>query len=123
MLSRLLLLSSTLIFSLITIACSGGGNSTTSNGDSSTTSTLQVSMSATEYPTFGYPMKALVRANGDVLVSVSSNGGNNSLMSNAISGIQVFSLNQYGFLENPCAKKPHKFFKPEMQMLGLNFLA
>ena len=121
MLSRLLLLSSTLIFSLITIACSGGGNSTTSNGDSSTTSTLQVSMSATEYPTFGYPMKALVRANGDVLVSVSSNGGNNSLMSNAISGIQVFSLNQYGFLENPCAKKTPQIFQARNANAGTQF--
>jgi hypothetical protein len=111
MLSRLILLSSIAIFTWITVACSGGGNSTSSNSDSTSAQALQVSMSAIEYPTFGYPIKALVRANGDVLVSVSSSGGNNSLMSNAISGIQVFSLNQYGVLENPCAKQTPKIFQ------------
>jgi len=112
MLKRLMLLSLLFIFAIITIACSGGGDSSST---SPPTPAIQVSMSSIEYPTFGYPMKALVRPNGDVLVSVSSNAKIDGVMSNAISGIQIFTKDLKNplntLLVNPCANQTPQIFQ------------
>lgn len=96
----------------------GSGNS------SSESASLKVSMSATEYPTLGYPMDSVVTDTNTVLVSLSSVGGTTGALPSApLAGIQVFQ-NKAGGLVNPCAtQEQHLFRMPDAtnitQVFGL----
>lgn len=103
-----------LLFATIVVSACGGGSSGAGSGGSSgggsTSRDLQVSMSSIEYGTFGYPMFAIARNDGNILVSVSNVGG--SAMAAAQSGIQIFSKNQQsGVLSNPCSNQSLNFFQ------------
>jgi len=113
--NRLSTLAMLLATVMLVVACGGGSSNSSSSGSSgggSTPAYLQVSMNSIEYGTFGYPMFAIARNDGNILVSVSNWGGNTGVMANPLAGIQIFSKDsKSGVLSNPCASQSSNFFQ------------